>query len=200
MKVFGESDLNYIVICLVLLILLLCLYLEYDRMSITSLVKQSSRKDSFQTTSTKNNNNPLDDYFENEGNTTFQNIKMNVGGEDCFLRKVDSNLQLDFLRGNNKLAEFTCGEGAKQRGDVYKVEKSESIPRKYTIKDHNDCQLKMRRADDSIGWVDGTQGQRIVYFNCPNGTSSNSSSNDIGDFDLTGSDSSSFGLYAKIPK
>ena len=200
MKVFGESDLNYIVICLVLLILLLCLYLEYDRMSITSLVKQNPKKDSFQNTnSTCNDNDPLCNYFK-DGNTTLtsRNIKMNVGNQTCYLKKVDSNLQLDFLRGNNKLAEFTCGEGAKQRGDVYKVEKSGN---KYTIKDQNECQLKMRRGDDSISWVDGSQEQRIVYFDCPNGnTSNNQTSNDIGDFELTGSDSSSFGLYAKIPQ
>ena len=170
-------------------------------MSITNLVNQNPQNDSFQNTSNTCNNNdndPLCNYFENEGNTTLQNIKMNVGNQTCYLKKVDSNLELDFLRGNNKLAEFTCGEGAKQRGDVYKVEKSGN---KYTIKDQDDCQLKMRRGDDSISWVDGSQEQRIVYFDCPNGnTSNNQTSNDIGDFELTGSDSSSFGLYAKIPQ
>ena len=106
-------------------------------MSITNLVNQNPQNDSFQNTSNTCNNNdndPLCNYFENEGNTTLQNIKMNVGNQTCYLKKVDSNLELDFLRGNNKLAEFTCGEGAKQRGDVYKVEKSGN---KYTIKDQD---------------------------------------------------------------
>ena len=99
----------------------------------------------------------------------------------------------------DKLAEFNCDNDARQKGDLYKVEESQN--NKYTIKDQDDCQLKMRRADDNIGWVEGSQGQRIVYFDCPNGnTSNNQTSNDIGDFELTGSDSSSFGLYAKIPK
>ena len=202
MKVFANSDSNYIVICLVVLILLLCLYLEYDRMSITNLVNQNPQNDSFQNTSNTCNNNdndPLCNYFENEGNTTLQNIKMNVGNQTCYLKKVDSNLELDFLRGNNKLAEFNCDNDARQKGDLYKVEESGN---KYTIKDQDDCQLKMRRAEDSIGgWVDASQEQRIVYFDCPNGnTSNNQTSNDIGDFELTGSDSSSFGLYAKIPQ
>lgn len=202
MKVFANSDSNYIVICLVVLILLLCLYLEYDRMSITNLVNQNPQNDSFQNTSNTCNNNdndPLCNYFENEGNTTLQNIKMNVGNQTCYLKKVDSNLELDFLRGNNKLAEFTCGEGAKQRGDVYKVEKSGN---KYTIKDQDDCQLKMRKDSKKItGWVDGSPEQKIAYFDCPvNGVYSNPTQNDIGDFDLTGSDSSSFGLYSQIPK
>ena len=201
MKVFANSDSNYIVICLVVLILLLCLYLEYDRMSITNLVNQNPQNDSFQNTSNTCNNNdndPLCNYFENGGNTTLQNIKMNVGNQTCYLKKVDSDLQFDFLRGNNKLAEFNCDNDARQKGDLYKVEESGN---KYTIKDQDDCQLKMRRGDDSISWVDGAQEQRIVYFDCPNGnTSNNQTSNDIGDFELTGSDSSSFGLYAKIPQ
>ena len=210
MKVFANSDLNCIVICLVILILLLCLYLEYDRMSISNLVNQNPQNDSFQNTSNTCNNNdndPLCNYFENEGNTTLRNIKTNIGTTNCYLRKIDTDLELDFLRGNNKLAKFDCANDARQKGDLYKVEESQS--NKYTIKDQDDCQLKMRRGDDSIKcpdpplncWVDGRRGQRIVYFDCPNGnTSNNQTSNDIGDFELTGLDSSSFGLYAKIPK